>query len=75
VDGLVDLEKAARLRPGTLAGFDPAPDEDDLAGLGDREGRHDETRIDVGDMAACGAGQPMAVLTRDGAELEWRPAA
>ena len=37
VDRLVDLEEAARLRPRALAGLDPAPDQDDLAGVGDRE--------------------------------------
>ena len=47
VDGLVDLEEAARLRPGTQAGLDATPDQDDLAGVRDRESRDHEARVDV----------------------------
>ena len=52
VDRLVDLEEAARLGPRALARLDAAPDQDDLAGVGDREGRDDEPRVDVDDVAA-----------------------
>ena len=75
VDGLVDLEEAAGLRPRALAGLDAAPDQDDLAGVGDREGRDDQARVDVDDVPARLAGEPIAVLAGDGAEDQRRAAA
>ena len=53
VDGLVDLEEAAGLRPPAEARLDAASDQDDLAGVGDRDRRHDEPRVDVGDVPAA----------------------
>ena len=57
VDGLVDLEEPARLGPGADGRLDAAPDQDDLAGVGDRQGGRDEARVDVGDVAAARAGE------------------
>ena len=68
MDGLVDLEEAAGLRPPALARLDATPDQDDLAGVGDREGRDDEARVDVDDVPARLAGEPIAVLAGDRAE-------
>ena len=64
VDGLVDLEEAARLRPLAASGLDAAAQQHDLAVVGDREDGDDEARIDVDDVAACRAGQPVTVLAR-----------
>ena len=66
VDGLVDLEEAARLGPGADRRLDPAPDEHDLAGRGHRQRRRDEARVDVGDVATARTGQPVAVLASSG---------
>ena len=68
--GLVDLEEAARLGPPALARLDAAAEQDDLAVVVDRDRRDDEARVDVGDVAARGAGESVAILALDGAELE-----
>src|SRR6185369_9589342 len=75
VDGLVDFEEAAGLRPPAFARLDAAPDQDDLAGVGDREGRDDQAWVDVDDVPARLAGEPIAILPGDGAEDQWRSAA
>ena len=69
-DGLVDFEEAAGLGPPATTGLDPTAKEDDLAGLGDRDRRDDEPRIDIGDVAADLTGKPLAILPLDGPEPE-----
>ena len=69
VDGLVDLEEAAGLRPRALRpGSMPRRSSTISPVVGDREDRHDEARVDVGDVAARRAGQAIAVLAGDLAE-------
>ena len=62
VDRLVDLEEAARLGPRAATRLDAAAEQDELAVVGDRQRRDDEPRVDVGDVAARRARQPVAVL-------------
>ena len=47
-------------RPGSM----PAAQQDELAGVRDRQRRDDEARVDVGDEPAGRAGQPVAILVR-----------
>ena len=56
-------------------GLDAAAQQDELAGVGDRQRRHHEPRIDVGDVAARRAGQPVAVLAGDRRRTQRRAAA
>ncbi len=55
--------------------LDPAPDQDDLTGLGQRHGRRDEPRVDVGDVAAARTGQPLPMLALERPVDELGPAA
>src|SRR6185503_18476406 len=68
--GLVDLEEAAGLRPQAAPGLEPPSDEHDLACVRDREGRRDEARVHVDDVAARLADEPVTLLTRHGPQLE-----
>ena len=72
IDCLVDLEEAAGLRPEAHPRLDSAADEDDLAGVGDRQRGDDEPRIDVSDVSAGRACQALAVLAEKCAEDERR---
>ena len=75
VHRLVDLEETTRLSPQPESRLDTPANEDDLTVVRDRQHRHDESGIDVRDVATAGAVAPMAILAIDGAEPQCRPAA
>src|SRR3954471_22220545 len=70
LDGLVHLEDPAGLGQQPDPRRDPAADQDELARLGHRERRDHEARIDIRDMPAIVADEPVAMLARDLAEVE-----
>ena len=65
-DGLISLEEPTWLRPRAHTRRDGATDEHDLAVVRDGQGRGHEARVDVGDVAALGAGVAIALLTGHG---------
>src|SRR4051794_10056027 len=67
---LVDLEKAAGLRPRTVSRLDPAPDQDQVAGVGHGQRADDDPRVHVMDEAAAVAHEPVARFRLEGAEVE-----
>jgi hypothetical protein len=56
LDGLAQVDEAARERPQVLAGVERAPQQDDLAALRDGDRGGDGLRVVIGAVAAVRAG-------------------